>query len=278
MNIKNVWAVYFSPTGTTEKVVTSVAKTLSEKLAASYQAFSFNLPQSRDQQLIFGADDLVVFGVPVYAGRVPNLLLPFIRDKVIGDKTLSVPLVMYGNRNYDDALIELRDVMQGNGFCPIAAGAFVGEHSFSQTLAAGRPDAEDMALAQKLAQKTAEKVLLLTGKTPDAINIPGSNPLRPYFTPQDRNGNPIMGFLKAKPKTDPDKCIDCGICARLCPLGAIDTDDISNVTGTCIKCCACIKKCPKDAKYFDHEGFLYHQHELEDVYGTHRAPSKAFLE
>lgn len=276
MKIRNVWAVYFSATGTTKKVVTFVAKTLSEKLAASYQAFSFNLPQNRNQQLTFGADDLVVFGVPVYAGRVPNVLLPFIRDKVSGDNTLSIPLVMYGNRNYDDSLIELFNVMQDNGFCPIAAGAFVGEHSFSHTLGAGRPDSEDMALAQELAQKAAERVLLLKGTPTESITVPGSNPIRPYFTPQDRNGDPIKGFLKAKPKTDPDKCVDCGLCARICPMGAIDPNDISNVIGTCIKCCACVKKCPKDAKYFDHEGFLYHQHELEDVYGTRRAPSLLF--
>jgi len=263
MEIKNVWAVYFSATGNTKKVVTSVAKTLSENLAASYQAFSFNLPQNRNQELTFGADDLVVFGVPIYAGRVPNLLLPFIRDKVFGNKTLSIPLVMYGNRNYDDGLIELCNVMQDNGFCPIAAGAFVGEHSFSHTLGAGRPDSEDMALAQELAQKAAEKVLLLTGPPKETIIVPGSNP--------------IKGFLKAKPKTDPDKCVDCGHCAQICPMGAIDPNDISNVIGTCIKCCACIKNCPMDAKYFDHEGFLYHQHELEDVYGIRRAPSEAFF-
>ena len=83
--------------------------------------------------------------------------------------------------------------------------------------------------------------------------------------------------MKAKPVTDPDKCVKCGLCARLCPMGSIDPNDVSNVAGKCIKCCACVKKCPKGAKYFDHEGYLYHQHELEDQYAGRRAESKIFL-
>lgn len=82
MEIKTVWSVYFSATGTTEKVVTTLAKTVAQELGAQYQTFSFNLPKSREDELTFGPDDLVVMGVPVYAGRVPNLLLPYVRDKV----------------------------------------------------------------------------------------------------------------------------------------------------------------------------------------------------
>lgn len=84
MEIKTVWAVYFSGTGTTEKVVTTLAKDLTQALSADYQSFCFNLPQSREGELTFGPQDLVVFGVPVYAGRVPNLLLPYIQNKVKG--------------------------------------------------------------------------------------------------------------------------------------------------------------------------------------------------
>ena len=76
MEIKTVWAVYFSGTGTTEKVVTAVAKTMAGQLGAEEKKFCFNLPKDREDELAFGPEDLVVMGVPVYAGRVPNLLLP----------------------------------------------------------------------------------------------------------------------------------------------------------------------------------------------------------
>ena len=76
MEMQRVWAVYFSGTGTTEKVVTRMAKIAAEDLGAEYKTFCFNLPKDREGELSFGPGDLVIFGTPVYAGRVPNLLLP----------------------------------------------------------------------------------------------------------------------------------------------------------------------------------------------------------
>ena len=107
------------------------------------------------------------------------------------------------------------------------------------------------------------------------VSVRGETPIRPYYTPRDRHGNPI-NILKVKPKTDPDRCGGCGLCAELCPMGSIDPVDVSQVRGICIKCCACVKKCPSGAKYFDDPGYLFHQHELEDVY-TRRAENEWFV-
>lgn len=276
MEIKAVWSVWFSGTGTTQKVATALSRDIAEGLGAPWKEFSFNLPAARREALSFGPEDLVVLGVPVYAGRVPNLLLPYIRDMIHGGGALAVPVVLYGNRNFDDGLMELRNVLRDNGFHPVSAGAFVGEHSFSRILGAGRPDGQDMALVKELAERTVGKVKALTEPPAQAVAVEGCDPIRPYYTPRDRHGEPIKDFLKAKPVTDPAKCVKCGLCARLCPMGSIDPQDVSNVAGKCIKCCACVKKCPMGAKYFDHEGYLYHQHELEDQYAGRRAESKIF--
>lgn len=276
MKIQTIHTVYFSGTGTTKKVVSALAQTMAQALSVPVEEHCFNLPKAREQALAFGPADLVIAGVPVYAGRVPNLLLPYIKEKVKGDHTPAVAVVLYGNRNYDDGLMELRNVLTDNGFLPFAAGAFVGEHSFSTILGAGRPDGDDMALVDQLAKGALEKLAgEELGQIPVAVN--GCDPIRPYYTPRDRHGEPIKDFLKAKPVTDPDKCVRCGLCARICPMGSIDPQDVSQVTGKCIKCCACVKGCPKGAKYFDHEGYLYHQHELEDQYAGRRAPSEIFL-
>lgn len=264
MNIKSVWAVYFSGTGTTETVVTHIAKNVAETLNAEYKPYSFNMPAVRQQEIAFSPDDLVVFGIPVYAGRIPNLLLPYIKEKVKGCGALAVPVVLFGNRNFDDALIELRNTLEEDGFHTVTAGAFVGEHSFSRILGAGRPDADDMALVQKLADETAKKVSTLTAAPQQPIAVTGCDPIRPYYTPRDRHGNPI-NILKVKPKTT-DACTQCGLCAEICPMGAIDPTDATKVPGICIKCCACEKKCPVGAKYYDDAGYLFHKTELEEVY------------
>lgn len=276
MKPTTVYNVYFSATGTTKKVTTALATQLAEMLGAQYQELSFTLPAARGNDLRFGKDDLVVLGTPVYAGRVPNLLLPYIKEKIIGDGALGIPVVLYGNRNFDDALMELRNVMTENGFHTVSACAMVGEHSFSRILGAGRPDAADMALVTDLAEKTAKLVLMLDAPPAAPVAVEGNDPIKPYYTPRDRKGAPIEGFLQAKPVTDMDKCTNCGLCAALCPMGSIDFNDVSQVTGKCIKCCACIKGCPTGAKIFTHAGYAYHQHELEEQYGGTRAESKIF--
>ena len=265
MKLEKIWAVYFSGTGTTRRTVERIAGGIASRLNLPAESVDFSRPAVRQETLGFGEKDLVVFGTPVYAGRVPNVLLPFLRERVVGGGALVVPVVLFGNRNYDDALIELRNILTADGMHPIAAGAFVGEHSFSRVLGADRPNAEDEALMDEFAARVAELAAGLDAAPVKSVAVRGQEPLRPYYTPRDRAGNPL-NILKVKPKTDLSRCGGCGLCADLCPMGSIDPADVSAVRGICIKCCACVKGCPTGAKFFDDAGYLYHQHELEAQY------------
>lgn len=265
MKLEKIWAVYFSGTGTTRRTAERIAGGIASRLNLPAESVDFSHPAVRQETLRFGEKDLVVFGTPVYAGRVPNVLLPFLRERIVGGGALAVPVVLFGNRNYDDALIELRNILAADGMHPIAAGAFVGEHSFSRVLGANRPDAEDEALMDEFAARVAELAAGLDAAPVKSVAVRGQEPLRPYYTPRDRAGNPI-NILKVKPKTDLSRCGGCGLCADLCPMGSIDPADVSVVKGICIKCCACVKGCPAGAKLFDDAGYLYHQHELEAQY------------
>ena len=265
MKLEKIWAVYFSGTGTTRRTVERIAGGIASRLNLPAESVDFSRPAVRQETLGFGEKDLVVFGTPVYAGRVPNVLLPFLQERVVGGGALAVPVVLFGNRNYDDALIELRNILAADGMHPIAAGAFVGEHSFSRVLGADRPNAEDEALMDEFAARVAELAAGLDAAPVKSVAVRGQEPLRAYYTPRDRAGNPI-NILKVKPKTDLSRCGGCGLCADLCPMGSIDPADVSAVRGICIKCCACVKGCPTGAKFFDDAGYLYHQHELEAQY------------
>mgnify|MGYP004464416071 FL=1 len=265
MKLEKIWAVYFSGTGTTRRTVERIAGGIASRLNLPAESVDFSRPAVRQETLRFGEKDLVVFGTPVYAGRVPNVLLPFLQERIVGGGALAVPVVLFGNRNYDDALIELRNILAADGMHPIAAGAFVGEHSFSRVLGADRPNAEDEALMDEFAARVAALAAGLDAAPVKSVAVRGQEPLRPYYTPRDRAGNPI-NILKVKPKTDLSRCGGCGLCADLCPMGSIDPADVSAVRGICIKCCACVKGCPTGAKFFDDAGYLYHQHELEAQY------------
>ena len=275
MERKKVWAVYFSATDTTKKTVLTIADEAARLLGAEREDYDFTLPGMRENGFAAGKDDLVIFGTPVYAGRVPNVLLKYLAT-IQGNGALAVPVVLFGNRNFDDGLIELRDILENTGFHTVAAAAFVGEHSFSKTLAAGRPDADDMKEALAFAGKVTEKVKgLPEGEAPAPVEVEGvPHPYRGYYQPRDRKGVSI-DIRKVKSLVS-DACDDCKICADVCPMGSISRENVREYTGICIKCGACIKKCPKQARYYEDEGYLYHQHELEEGY-TRRAAISLFL-
>lgn len=275
MERKKVWAVYFSATDTTKKIVLTIADEAARLLGAEREDYDFTPPGMRENGFAAGKDDLVIFGTPVYAGRVPNVLLKYLAT-IQGNGALAVPVVLFGNRNFDDGLIELRDILENTGFHTVAAAAFVGEHSFSKTLAAGRPDADDMKEALAFAGKIAEKVKgLPDGEAPAPVEVEGvPHPYRGYYQPRDRKGVSI-DIRKVKSLVS-DACDDCKICADVCPMGSISHENVREYTGICIKCGACIKKCPKQARYYEDEGYLYHQHELEEGY-TRRAAISLFL-
>ena len=275
MERKKVWAVYFSATDTTKKTVLTIADEAARLLGAEREDYDFTLPRMRENGFAAGKDDLVIFGTPVYAGRVPNVLLKYLAT-IQGNGAIAVPVVLFGNRNFDDGLIELRDILENTGFHTVAAAAFVGEHSFSKTLAAGRPDADDMKEALAFAGKVTEKVKgLPEGEAPAPVEVEGvPHPYRGYYQPRDRKGVSI-DIRKVKSLVS-DACDDCKICADVCPMGSISHENVREYTGICIKCGACIKKCPKQARYYEDEGYLYHQHELEEGY-TRRAAISLFL-
>ena len=136
-------------------------------------------------------------------------------------------------------------------------------------------DAEDLALMEGFGEAVGRKVRRLEHAPEIAVMVGGCDPIRPYYKPRDREGN-FINILKVKPVTDMDKCGGCGLCAEKCPMGSIRADNVAEVAGICIKCCACVKGCPSGAKYFTDEGYLYHQHELEEMYAR-RGEVEMFL-
>ncbi|KAB2889565.1 MAG: 4Fe-4S dicluster domain-containing protein [Desulfobulbaceae bacterium] len=241
MEINKVKLIYFSPTGTTRKVLENVAKGIAGTLV---EHIDLTLPCHTRQAITPSPQELVILGAPVYGGRLPVDAINRFR-RVRAGKTLAVVVVVYGNREFDDALLELRDLAVELGFLPVAGGAFIGEHSFASPdapIANGRPDSVDLQKATAFGARIGERVASLQSPvTLTALEIPGKFPYE---------GGPRN--MAVSPITKKDICTLCGTCASVCPTAAISVNDsVATAVKACIRCCACIKSCPTGARRWE---------------------------
>ena len=266
MNIRKVTALYFSPTDNTRKVTECLGDALAAHLGVPVVYLDCTLPETRTRVYDFDSSDMLVAGFPVYAGRIPNKILPFLQTGIQGCGATAIPVVTFGNRSFGDGLMELNKELTAAGFTIAAGAALPCEHAFTTRLAAGRPNQDDLEEVRSFASDAAKKIM--SGKIAP-LAIPGNDTVGPYYTPLGEDGQPAK-FLKARPLTDPEKCIHCALCAKKCPMGSICRDDPSQVTGICIKCQSCVRSCPMGAKYFDDERFLSHVAMLEKNFQGHQ--------
>lgn len=259
MSIKKLHVLYFSATGTSRKIVRAIASGLGEV----DRELDLTLLKDRLQSHRFTEQDVVVVGVPVYAGRVPVLLSNYFQQ-LQGQGTPVVLVVVYGNRDYDDALLELKDLFETNGFRGIAAGAFVGEHSYSSKVATARPDADDLETARVFGKKVRQK--LAANEDGRLLEVKGNYPYKE-----------LVAMPPMAPETNA-LCTNCGLCAEHCPTEAIDFNDCRQVdASSCIRCCSCVKRCPLDAKSFQHERIVGITHYLVDHFSAIRKAPETFL-
>lgn len=240
MKIRKIWLVSFSPTRTSKSVIDAIGSGMRD---IPCETLDLTYPDTASNKQ-FKADELVIIGVPVYAGRVAPLAVKRLAA-IQGNSTPAVIVVTYGNREFEDALIELRDLAEKAAFKPLAACTFIGEHSFSGAetpIAVDRPDSVDLAIAESFGLKIIEKLAALedVGNIP-SLEVPGDIPYKEG-----------MGSLPFSPLLIEADCTQCEVCIPTCPAGAISLESRIEVDQQlCIFCCACIKNCPEGALKLD---------------------------
>lgn len=223
----NVYEIVFSPTGGTMKTADMVAQTLTDAVTL------VDLSDSKKdfRSVALNKNDVAVIAVPSYGGRVPATAVARLA-KLRGNGARAVVMAVYGNRAYEDTLLELQDTAAEAGFAVIAAIAAVAEHSIAHQFATGRPDAQDQQQLKTFAQSIKEK--LASGEL-SMPHVPGN---RPYKT----------SSVSMVPKAT-KACVSCGLCAKKCPVQAIDRLHPQNVDKkACISCMRCVAICPHHAR------------------------------
>jgi ferredoxin len=238
MKWSTVNLIYFSPTQTTQKIVQGIAQGIPFD-----QIEHFDLTQPDAETRVFPEinQGLTILATPVYAGRVPIVAVRRLqRIKAQGAPVLVV--VVYGNREFEDALLELKNIAIDQGFIPVAAGAFIGEHSYSTAelpIANGRPDEADLKKARELGEtvfKKLKSLSIIDEKAP--LEVPGNFPYKER-TPHSNES----------PLTQETLCTLCGTCASVCPTEAVIVNEtVVTEAKRCILCQACVKNCPSGAR------------------------------
>lgn len=238
MNIQSknkVTEVFFSPGGST-KNISNLFCSYAEWNVTDKVDFIYN---KKSETIPFSNKDIVIVSMPVFTGRIPAIAGKQLQI-LKGDDTPCVAIAVYGNREYEDSLLELTDILKSNGFNIIGAAAFIARHSIFPQIAKTRPDEKDKDLIHLFAQRCKKKIE--TGSI-NQIQIKGNTPYRKYSS------------IPFAPKCNSD-CNNCGLCAKICPLKAIDENNPKKTNNKkCTACTACIYNCPKNARFFS--GFIY---------------------
>ena len=262
MKPATVHTVVFSPTGTSKKIAAAAARGIAAAAGnpsvETAPLKTIDLTHSAGQPATLPADTVAVIAAPVYGGRVAPTAVKRL-ETLRGEGTPAVVIAVYGNRAFEKAVAELAGLAARQGFIPVAAGAFVGEHSYSTPetpVAAGRPDAQDLARAEAFGAAVRRKLDAGDLAPVDAARL---KDVRTPLLPMLRFIRFVLGYRRRQrknpvvylPAGDAGRCTCCGRCAAICPTQAIARgDEVHTDPARCIRCCACVKGCPVGARSF----------------------------
>lgn len=218
-----IYGIYFSPTNNSKKYVEAMAKSL------DVNAKMIDVT-THAQPFSFSQEDFVIIGAPVYGGRIPGVSKERFNE-LKGTNTPCVLVASYGNRHYDDALVEMKDLFEANGFVAYGACAVIGRHTYGE-IQVDRPNQDDLNVATAFIQSVYQRAL------PLQTTLPGNS----HEDIKQNKGN-------FHPLTN-DTCIHCQICVQNCPVQAIEGDAIT-ISEKCISCFRCIRNCPIQAKHMN---------------------------
>lgn len=241
MSITDLNIISFSPTHSTSQIVKTISDSLSYK---NIHKLDLTKASSKEANITCHKNSLTIIAVPVYGGRVPLDAVNRL-SKIKGNNSAVAIIAVYGNRAYEDCLLELKDIATECKFNTIAAATFITQHTFSSEenpIGKNRPDKNDITKIKEFSKLLSKKVTNINDlESLNEIKIPGNFPYR------ERGKNLLIA-----PRTDESICTKCKACELACPVNAITVGEtVITDNSLCILCNACVKVCDPKARIFD---------------------------
>lgn len=232
--------IYFSGTGNTKFCVDKFLK----EYDCSENSFSI---EDREALERIETDDEIVMGYPVQYSNIPKILRDYIDSNRYIWRGKNVFIIATMGLFSGDGAGMLARLLKNYGAIIVGGLHLKMPDSICDEIVLKRSFKNNKRVVVKAAEKICKAVRnIKNGKPPQeglgiVYHLAGLFGQRLYFLGKTQK-------YTDKLKINSRKCIGCGLCERLCPMGNIAVKNgIAVSSDKCTMCYRCINKCPKQA-------------------------------
>jgi len=251
MKSNTIWVVFFSPSGSTEKVADTIIEEI-QRRGLSHEKIDAakNRPVHTLYDAIKGGDILFV-GSPTYSNHPAPPVTAFLNGLPPIAGVSAGLFSTYGTVTSGTVLPEMGLMLREKGAGIFGAVKVVAVHSLlwnsEDPAGKGRPGARDLEQVtqwtKKILDKSSEDETSLI--SPEVLDYHREE-VKQWAREKDLNGLKDV-MLPMKLKTE--KCTRCNICVENCPVGNIKLDPYPVLGDNCLVCFNCVRLCGPGALY-----------------------------
>lgn len=232
--------IYFSGTGITQKYAEYMKNEL-ENIGHGVSTINILIDKEKTRSFRVENYDALIFGFPIYGGRLPIPVEKWIETLTVTSKKCSMYFT-YGARANENGNQVAYFLLNEAGFTVVLSAEFIGAHSYNVAegwlLADDRPNEEDFKVAKEFVNSSIER--FTKEKIDFKVDMRGFKyKKRDYI----KRGGPFAIFL---PYRD-SECSMCLLCEENCPTNAFNAESGQASDIKCISCMYCLKNCPDQA-------------------------------